>query len=104
MAHHVIVSFSKETEFEYKFGTDVGRTIDEARRWFDDEFTKLECDVATPTGKILIIDKILNVARYGGQARFADNLDWGNTFARCAATVLGRDLIRIDVENNTIGY
>lgn len=104
MAHHIIVSFGKETEFEYKFGSDTSRTVEEARRWFDEEFTKLECDVATPTGKILIIDKILNVARYAGRDRFDKSLDWGELFARNAARVLDRDLIRIDIANNTIGY
>ena len=35
-----------------------GRTPDEARRWFDKEFTDLECEPSNPVGKVLIIDKI----------------------------------------------
>ena len=66
MQHHVIVSFGKDKEFEYKLAG--GSPTDEARQWFDHEFTVLECDVATPTGKILAVDRILSVAKYAGEA------------------------------------
>lgn len=102
MQHHVIVSFGKEKEFEFKFAG--GFSADEARKWFDHEFTALECDVATPTGKILAVDRILSVAKYAGEARFRDQGDWADRFARCTAAILGRELIRVDVEHYSIGY
>src|SRR5574343_349869 len=101
MLHHVIVSFNKDTEFEFKLAG--GAPADEARQWFDREFTALECDVATPTGKILAVDRILSVAKYAGEGRFAAGA-WGELFARNAAGLLGRELIRVDVEQYSIGY
>ena len=102
MQHHVIVSFGRNKEYEFRFAG--GSTTDEARKWVEREFKALECDVATPTGKILAVDRILSVARYAGEARFRDQHVWAEKFAKSAAAVLGRDLIRVDAENYTIGY
>lgn len=106
MFYNVIVSFGKEKDYEYKFsGTDLtGGSAEEARRWFDKEFADLECEPTNPMGKVLIIDKILSVARYGGEQRFADGKAWAGQFARYTALALGRDTIRIDVAGFNIGY
>ena len=102
MRHHVIVSFGKEKEFEFKFLG--GTSADEARKWFDHEFTILKCDVATPTGKILAVDRILSVAKYAGDTRFREQSTWAEQFAKYTAALLGRELIRVDVEHYSIGY
>ncbi len=102
MQHHIIVTFGKDAEFEYKLAGS--GAADEARQWFDREFTALECDVATPTGKILAVDRILSVAKYAGESRFRDQPAWAEQFAKHTASILGRDLIRVDVEQYSIGY
>jgi len=102
MQHHVIVSFGKDNEFEFKLSG--GSPADEARVWFTHEFEKLECDVATPTGKILAVDRILSVAKYAGESRFRDQHTWAEQFAKYTAAILGRELIRVDVEHYSIGY
>ena len=66
MQHHVIVTFGKDKEFEFKFAGSVAQ--DDARKWFSHEF-----EVA-------------------------------DQFARNTAALLGRDLIRVDVEQYSIGY
>jgi len=102
MQHHVIVSFGRDKEFDFKvYG---GTPADEARQWFDHEFTVLECDVATPTGKILAVDRILSVAKYAGEGRFREQKTWAEQFAKYTAAILGRELIRVDVEHYSIGY
>lgn len=102
MSHHVIVSFDKNTIFEYKLSG--GGATDEARQWFDREFTALECDVPSPTGKVLAVDRILSVAKYAGASLFRENVKWGEQFAKNTALILGRELIRVDVEHYSIGY
>lgn len=102
MLRHVIVSFDKNTVFEYKLSTAIA--VDEARQWFDREFTTLECDVATPTGKVLAVDRILSVAKYAGAGQFRSQPGWGEQFAKNTAAILGRELIRVDVEHYSIGY
>lgn len=102
MQHHVIVLFGKDAQFDFKLPGAV--SADDARKWFDHEFEVLECDVATPTGKILAVDRILSVAKYAGVERFRNQQTWAEQFARNTAALLGRDLIRVDVEHYSIGY
>ena len=102
MQHHVIVSFGRDSEFEFKMAG--GAPVDGARKWFDHEFNLLGCSVVTPTGKILAVDRILNVAKYAGAERFQEQRTWAEQFARYTAALLGRELIRVDVEHYRIGY
>ena len=106
MSRHVIVSFGADTEFEYKIPIAelAGHSADSARQWFDREFVALECDVPSPIGKVLIADRVLSVAKYAGAERFREQPGWANEFARNTATMLDRDLVRVDVPNYTVGY
>jgi hypothetical protein len=106
MHQHVIVTFVGDKRFEYRLTPEdvAGITRDQARAWFDREFQELECDVPTPMGKVLAVDRILSVARYSGEARFRDHPDWAEQFARNAAVLTGREVLRVDVEKYTIDY
>ena len=104
--HQVMVTFGKEDDFEFKIPSDdvAGRSMDEARQWFDREFVALECDVASPIGKVLSADRVLSVAKYSGARRFRDEPAWAEEFARNAASLLGREFIRVDIPNYSVGY
>lgn len=106
MQHLVIVSFGKDAEMEFKISSgELGQSVsEEARKWFEREYLALECDVATPTGKILAVDRILSVAKYAGYERFVGQRVWAEQFARYTAAILGRELIRVDVQGYSIGY
>ena len=106
MHQNVIVLFGKDKEFDYKLTADdlAGYTGEQARKWFDREFQELECDVTSPMGKVLLVDRILSVARYSGERRFREHPDWAVQFARNAAVMMGREVIRVDVEKQTIEY
>ena len=39
-----------------------------------------------------------------GEARFREQPGWAEQFAKNTGSLLGRDLIRVDVENYSIGY
>jgi hypothetical protein len=104
--HHVIVSFGKDGEFDFKVPASEtgGKAADAARQWFDREFVALEADVATPVGKVLLADRILSVAKYSGARRFRDEAAWAEQFARNTAALLARDVIKVDVENYSVGF
>lgn len=106
MVYHVVVAFGKDREYTYRFGDAefAGRNVEDARRWFDREFDDLGCEPTNRVGKVLVIDKILNVARCGGESRFSERKRWAEDFARNAALVLGRDMIRVDLASFSIGY
>ena len=44
------------------------------------------------------------MAKYAGIDRFRNQTAWAEQFAKYAAALLGRDLIRVDVDSYTIGY
>jgi hypothetical protein len=44
------------------------------------------------------------VAKYAGEGRFREQHGWAEQFAKNTGSLLGRDLIRVDVENYSIGY
>ncbi|MCU0765056.1 MAG: hypothetical protein MUF32_03340 [Burkholderiaceae bacterium] len=106
MHQNVIVSFGKDSEFDYKLTPEdlAGYSGDQARRWFDRQFQELECDVPSPMGKVLAVDRILSVAKYAGERRFHDDDGWAQQFARNAAAMMGREVIRVDVDKYSIEY
>ena len=106
MVYHVNVVFGKDREYKFQFseGDLSGMTAEQARRWFDNEFASLECEPTNPMGKVLILDKILNVAKDGGEQRFKDGKDWSKSFACNAALALGRDTVKVDLVDFSIGY
>ncbi len=106
MERHVIVSFGQDTEYEFHCDDTRGpvRSVEGARDWLDQQFHELECEVVTPTGKILIIDKILGVARNAGEKRFAGDGEWAQHFACSTALALNRSAVRVDVVDDTVSY
>ena len=52
---------------------------------------------------MLILDVILNVAKYGGEQRFAQGSQWATQFAACVAVVLDRPAVRIDIPGFVVG-
>jgi hypothetical protein len=107
MVHHqVTVSFGQDVDFDFRIPSDdiARRSTDDARQWFDREFIALECDVASPIGKVLSADRVLSVAKYSGVRRFRDEKSWAEEFARNTAVLLGRDFVRVDVPNYSVGF
>lgn len=105
MSHTVTISFGSNTEFEFKFPVEdvLSLSRDEASDWLHDAFEALDCAPRNPMGKILLLDVILDVAKFGGEDRFAKEGPWARRFALCCAAALKRDTIRIDVPNLVVG-
>ena len=105
MSYTVTVVFGGDREYEFALhDADVAATTkDQARNWLAREFEDLECTPSNPMGKVLILDVILNVAKYGGESRFAQGGPWSRQFAACVAVALDRPAIRIDVPGFVVG-
>ncbi len=105
MLYTVTVSFGQNNEYEFKLhDADVQPvTREEASHWLHGEYEALECAPRNPIGKILLLDVILDVAKYAGEDRFAAGGDWARRFALCCGAALKRDTIRIDVPNLIVG-
>jgi hypothetical protein len=105
MTQEVVVAFGEWKRYEFRVpdGELPRVTGDEAQGWLDDEWTALECEPARPSGKLLLLDKILGIARQAGEGRFAEHGDWARAFARNVAAVLQRPVVLVDVPGNRVG-
>ena len=90
---------------EWKFELDRLSPISQAegRDWLDAQFIELGGEPLRPTGKLLLADKVLVVAREAGPARFND-ADWGAHFARAASAALSRPVVVVDLRSMTVSY
>ena len=105
MSQKVLVSFGAEEEYEFNVqaADTVGMDKSSARAWLAKEFEDLECSPTNPMGKVLVLDMILNVAKYGGATRFAEAGDWAHKFAAAVAVSLDRPVATVDVKAFTVG-
>ena len=104
MPYTVIVSFSRDREYEFKFQDGIALPAhDEAQQWLDQEWSELECVPSNPLGKVLTLDKLLSVAKYSGEKRFAEGGPWAQDYARAVIAALGRNTIRVDVAEYVVG-
>lgn len=105
MSHTVTVVFGSEREYEFPLrDADVASTTKEqARSWLAREFEDLECTPSNPMGKVLVLDMVLNVAKYGGESRFEQAGEWARKYALHTAVALDRPTVRVDVSSFVVG-
>ncbi len=105
MSYKVTVAFGGNREYEFTpHDAEVAAmTKDQARGWLAKEFDVLECTPSNPMGKVLLLDMILNVAKYGGENRFEQANDWAKKFAVVTAAALDRPVVRVDVSAFLVG-
>jgi len=104
MPYNVTVSFSRDRQYEFKF-LDNDRNLltpTEAQEWLDHEWEDLDCVPTNPVGKVLRLDKVLLVAQYAGERRFADAGEWAQRYARAVVSVLSRDNVLVDVAEHVV--
>ena len=99
------VRITQDERTEWRFDLDhlpaMGNA--EARAWLDEQFVALDCEPLRPTGKLLLADKVMVVARDAGPQRLSDP-EWGPTFARAAAATLGKPIIHVDLASMTLAF
>lgn len=101
----VIVSFARDREYAFKIaGADNNPlTAEDAQLWLDQQFDEFGCAPRSMVGKVLILDKVLEVAREAREQRFADGGVWAERYARSVLAALNRDTVRVDVALDTVG-
>jgi hypothetical protein len=103
----VVVSFGEGHEYEVRVAPAAlaAQDAQAARQWFDREFVELECSPSNPVGKLLIVDQILNVAKYAGENAFMHGgNNWTADFACNTLKALDRDFARIDTQAFAMSY
>ena len=103
MISEVVVQLSADQQFRANVDRLPPMGNEEARRWLDEQFTVLDCEPLHPSGKVLLADKVLLVAREAGAKHLGDTT-WFHTYARAAHAVLARPLVKVDVPAQTVSY
>lgn len=103
MHSEVTVTLDMQKQFRADLEGAEPMASDVARRWLDDEFTRLECEPLRASGKVLLADKVLTVARNAGPALLADP-EWMQNFARATQGALAKPVVRIDLQAMAITY
>jgi len=75
-----------------------------ARQWFDQAWENLGCEPLRPSGKVLLLDKLMGVADALGYEVLRGTDDRAAEFARQAALALNKPRITIDLPGLVVGY
>lgn len=103
MQSEVRVIQDERTEWAFELDHATPMTNAEGRDWLDAQFVHLGSEPLRPTGKLLLADKVLVVARDAG-ARLLNDAAWGPQFARAASAALGKPVISIDLAAMSVAY
>ena len=73
-----------------------------AREWLDRTYEQFGCEPIRPSGKVLLLDKILGIADAAGEKHFQRDPEWGKSFAQAVSSALDRTGVQVDVEGRTV--
>jgi hypothetical protein len=105
MVYNVSVKFGEDKVYEFKLHDHdlAGSTPESARRWLEQKFHEFGCEPTNPTGKTLLVDKVLGVAKAMGDRPFAANAGSARDFARNAVVAFERSALSIDLTALSVG-
>jgi hypothetical protein len=105
MRGSVIVSFGRGREYELRItaGDKPLPTAQEGELWLSQQFEEFGCTPRSVVGKVLALDRVLEVAREAGEKRFSGDIAWAECYARAVLAILNRASVRVDVAGNTVG-
>ena len=103
MNAQVIIRFSHDVtiEFNVPFSSDAAEQV-RARDWLDRTYDEFGCVPPRPTGKVLLLDKILGIADAAGEQHFQRDSGWGKQYAQAVSSALDRAGVLVDVEGRTV--
>ena len=105
MRGSVIVVFAPDREYELRItaGDKPLPAAQEGDLWLSQQFEELGCTPRSMVGKVLVLDKVLEVAREAGEKRFAGDIAWAELYARAVLATLNRESVRVNIAENTVG-
>ena len=82
--------------------TDAGAAS--ARKWLDDTWEQLGCEPVRPSGKVLLLDKILGITDAYGYSALSSDDALAQSVARQFAQALGKSRVTVDLPDLRVGY
>lgn len=103
MVSEVLVKFGPGQETHVTVRDALPMSHEDGRHWLDTQYQAFDCDSQRASGKVLLADKVLAIARAAGHAQFGDEA-WARDFARAASAALSRSFVTIDVAAALVGF
>lgn len=103
MRNEVRVRLDKDQEFVHDFDSSEAMSNEDGRRWLDQEFIRMECEALRASGKVLIVDKVVSVAKGAGAELLAD-AQWLDQYAKASIGAVGRPTIVVNTEAMTVTF
>lgn len=103
MQQEVIINLPAGQELHIDLDALQPMSNEEGRRWLDAQFTALDCEPLRPSGKVLLADKVVVVARAGHKLLQSDAV-WRQEFGRATAAVLSRPVVRVDIPGLAVSF
>ena len=103
MRSEVIIRLADQQEFRVDLSALAPLESDAGRRWLDEQFQALDCEPLRASGKVLLADKVLTVARAAG-ARLLGDASWVQDFARAASAALAKPVVVVDVAAMAVSF
>ena len=103
MNAQVSIRFGPDSTIELSvpFASDA-KAQEGAREWLDRAYDQFGCEPIRPTGKVLLLDKILCIADAAGEKHFRRDSEWGKLYAQAVSSALDRTGVRVDVVGRTV--
>ncbi len=103
MRNEVRVLLDGGHEFVHDFEAVEAMSNEDGRRWLDQEFIRMDCEPLRASGKVLIVDKVVVVAKTAGAAQLG-NADWLAQFAKASVGAVGRPTVIVDTKAMTVQF
>lgn len=102
MAGTVTIHFAPEQEIPLLVTEPTERGA--AVRWLEDEFIRLGAEPVRPSGKVLLVDRLLSIASAAGADAFETDPDWAAAYAASTIGAIGHEVVTVDLEAMRVRY
>jgi hypothetical protein len=103
MHAQVTIRFNTDATVEFRVPFTSDPTAQRrAFDWLDRTYREFGCEPARPTGKVLLLDKILGIAEAAGEKHFQRDAAWGESYAQAVTSALDRTRVEVDVEGRAV--
>ena len=103
MRNEVRVLLEDGQEFVHDFDSAEAMSNEDGRRWLDQEFLRMDCEPLRASGKVLIVDKVVVVAKAAG-AQLLGDAQWLAQFARASVGAVGRPTVVVNTKAMTVSF
>ncbi|MEG0922827.1 MAG: hypothetical protein RSD57_07600 [Comamonas sp.] len=103
MRNEIRVRLDDDQEFVHDFDSSEAMSNEDGRRWLDQEFIRMECEALRASGKVLIVDKVVSVAK-GAGAQLLGDAEWLDQYAKASIGAVGRPTVVVNTKAMTVTF